>query len=121
MAGATRSTVKKPAVTRCGTSDSGSAPASRSVSQPLRDRGHGLEHALLGHPVEVVLWRNEGNRIGIVPRSEHSAGAQLPLTNGDEAIVLVEREAAKDHGVHDREDRGRRADPERQDDERGRQ
>ena len=34
-AGAARRTVKKPAVTRCGTSDSGSRPGSRSVSQPL--------------------------------------------------------------------------------------
>jgi hypothetical protein len=35
MAGATRSTSKKLAVTRWGTSDSGSTPGSRSVSQPL--------------------------------------------------------------------------------------
>ena len=35
MAGRTRSTSKNCAVTRCGTSDSGSTPGSRSVSQPL--------------------------------------------------------------------------------------
>ena len=81
------------------------------------DCGHGLEHALLSRPVNVILRRDERERVRIPP-IDRWAGAQVPLTNGDKAIVLVEREAAEDDGVHDGEDRRRRAHAERQHDER---
>jgi len=65
-AGPTRRTSKNCAVTRCGTSDSGSTP---------------------------------------------------PFAHCDEAIVLVERQRAENHGIYDGEDGCRRPDAEREDDE----
>jgi hypothetical protein len=48
-------------------------------------------------------------------RHRRSGGA---FAHGDEPIVLIERQTAKHNSVDDREDRGRRADAERQHDER---
>jgi hypothetical protein len=44
--------------------------------------------------------------------------SRVPFTHGDETIVFVEREAAENDGVHNREDRRRCPDAERENEER---
>ena len=79
-----------------------------------RDRCHGLEHLLLFGPVAKVLRCDRGERFGIGIGTCRLARA---LANGNEPIVLVEGQAAQDHRIHHRKDRGRGADAEGEDDE----
>jgi hypothetical protein len=65
---------------------------------------------LLCGPVEIILWRDEIERLGIAIRAAHLSGGTQALTNRDEAIVLIEWQPTQDDRVHDREDGGRRAD-----------
>ena len=83
------------------------------------DRRDRLEHALLGRPVHVVLRRHEPERGRLARIAPGATARSAALTDGDEPIVLVEWQGAKNDGVHDRKDGGRRADAQRQDDEGG--
>ncbi len=72
---------------------------------------------LPGSPVEIILRRDGPERLGVAVRMGELAGGARTFANSDEAVVLVERQPSKDHGIHDREDRSRRADAKRQHDE----
>ena len=116
MAGCTRSTSKKPAVTRCDRQILGLGARFAQRERAAGDRGHRLEHLLLGRPVEVVLRRDAAERLRIAVRvGDRSRGRAL--AHRDEPIVLVERQPAEHDGIDDREDRRARADAQRQDDE----
>ena len=86
---------------------------------PAGDRRDRFEHTLLGHPVRVVLRRHEAERVRITRIGPGATAWRAPLADGDETIVLVERQPAKGDRVHDGEDGGRGADAKRQDDKGG--
>ena len=115
-----RRTSKKLAVTRAPTSSSGSAPGSRSVGVASENGRHRFEHLLLNDPIEVVLGLHASDGLGIGGPAARRRPGPLPaakcptLPDGDEPVVLVERQPAKNHGIDDRKDRRRRADAERQ-------
>ena len=73
-------------------------------------------HLTQAGPDDVALFYFSGH--GSQQRTAASTAASEPdLRN--ETIVLVEGQPMKDDGVHNREDRGRRADAEREHDEGG--
>jgi len=74
---------------------------------------------LLRAPVEVVLRRNRAERIGIAGVARNPRAGWLSLADRDKPVRLVEWQAAKDHGVDHREQCGRCADSEGDDDEGG--
>ncbi len=55
---------------------------------------------------KIVRRRDRREGVGIVDRLCGWA-AHAPLADGDEPVMLIERQPAKDDGVHDRENGGR--------------
>ena len=105
--GATRSSVNQLALTR--------TPCTRSASAPSRTR-FAVVPSITEKPTKL---RRARAIVDEVHRRADVAVALLRVPNAHEMIGLRKGQRLEQHAVHDAEDRGVRADPERERDDRG--